>query len=151
MWKYYVSSFFRVEPTEGVDRDKMHRVVLARNQKVWDSDSQDGSIREPLSFSEGLGAKICANTSKMFYDPNTSDWFIYTERPFEGTRARLQKAEDDRTERFREKFVLNSTWMKGMTHEEVQKVTGDFKRWVDEGVVPGSAPAPDAATDQMVE
>ncbi|KAH8596599.1 hypothetical protein B0O99DRAFT_619426 [Bisporella sp. PMI_857] len=141
-WKYYVSSYFHVEPTEGVNRNAIRNPVLARNQKIWDAESEDGSgSREPVSFKEGLGAKICVNTYKLFYDQNTSDWFVYTDKPFEGARERLQKVEDARNQRFREKFVMNSSWMKDMTHDQVQQATADFKKWMDEGVIPGSAPA----------
>ncbi|KAG9245720.1 transcriptional regulatory protein-like protein SIN3 [Calycina marina] len=149
-WKFYVSSYFRVDPTEGVNRSKMQRAVLSRNMRIWDTETQNGSLREALTHSEELGARICANTSKMFYDKWTTDWYIFAERPFQGTRERLKGAEEDRTEKFREKFVLNNKWMKGMTHDEVQNVTGGFKKWVDEGIIPAIAGNVDQV-DYMVD
>ena len=53
---------------------------------------------------------------------------------------RLKNVTRVRTDRFREKFEMNNAWMKGMESGEVARIKGDFKRWVDEGVVPGEEP-----------
>ena len=93
---------------------------------------------------------------KIIYKEPGSEFFIYTDKPLtydpktktSAARERLQKFEDARRDRFKEKFEMNNRWMKGLNHDQVSKVTQDFKKWVDEGVVPGTetaaaAPAPD--------
>ena len=38
-WQYYISSWMRTEPTEGVSRSRMQKVVLTRNLPSGDADS----------------------------------------------------------------------------------------------------------------
>lgn len=56
-------------------------------------------------------------------------------------RERLRKAENMRSEKFRDKFVRNNNWMKNISREQVEKVNNDFKKWMDEGVLPGNSDA----------
>lgn len=148
-WQYYTSSYVRIEPTEGVPRGRMQRSVLPRNLPSGDTESEDGiSQRKPLVYEEDLSLRICVNSAKIIFKHGGSEFFIYGDKPLTWdveknvatARVRLQKYEDARNERFREKFVMNSAWMKGMGHDEVQKITLGCKKWIDEGIVPGSAP-----------
>lgn len=160
-WQYYISSFIRVEPTEGIPRSRLQKVVLTRNLPAADTDSDDGTIPKPLSFSENLTISICLKSSKMIWEPGTSECFIYdqlsksypklnaeNDSPLNSPRSRDQRAE--RREKFtralsslRErdltrKFVHNPVWARDMSPEEVQEHNSAFRRWMDEGIVPGS-------------
>lgn len=147
LWAYYTSSFVRIEPTEGVPRHRLQRSVLARNLPSSELDGDD-TPRKPLLYSEDLVLRVCVNTSKILYKSGTSEYFVYGDKPLtydaenntSATRLRLKKNEDARTEKYHEKFVMNSSWMKDLDHEEVLKATSDFKKWTEDGVVPGSVP-----------
>ena len=157
-WQYYTASYIRIEPTEGVPRDRMQRSVLPRNLPSGDAESEDGiGQRKPLIYNESLTLQICVNTAKIIFKQGGSEFFIYGDKPLTWdtekntatARLRLQKYEDARNENFREKFVMNSSWMKGLGHDEVQRITADCRNWIDNGVVPGSAAAAASADSAM--
>lgn len=155
-WEYYVSSYSRIEPTEGVPRAATKKSVLTRNlpsaSDTNSSSTADSSTamrqRLPLNYAEDLGIKVCVNTYRMKFTPGTSEYFIYSSP---STSARVPKVEDadamegvssktakevmnelteKRTERFKEKFILNSKWKKNLGHEEVSRVNRDFEVYI---------------------
>lgn len=142
-WQYYISSFIRIEPTEGVNRGAMERSFLTRQLPAADADTEQP---KPLIYDENLSLLVCANTYKILYQKETSEWFVWAKNalglnPETGVslaRERLQKYEDLRKQRFKEKFEMNNSWMKDMNHEQVSKKTMDFKKLVDESVIPTS-------------
>jgi paired amphipathic helix protein Sin3a len=147
-WKYYISSFVRVEPTEGVRRVKVRKTVLTRNMRNVnadtdsDTDSAIAVIKKPWSFDEGLILQICVNTYNLTYKAGTTDSHI-----FNWPKATDPRVTDRRNQRFRNNFILNSPWMKNMSHSQVEKTKGDFDLWMKEGVLPGSAPATTAPAE----
>ena len=47
---------------------------------------------------------------------------------------------------------MNTKWMKNMSRDQVQAVNDEFSKWVKDGVLPGTAPAPiEAADEQMAQ
>ncbi|KAF4635150.1 hypothetical protein G7Y89_g2941 [Cudoniella acicularis] len=156
-WQYYTSSYIRIEPTEGIQRVHMRKSVLARNMPSPDADVDDGANQpKPIVYEEDLVLRICVNSYKMIYKYPGSEFFIYTDKPLtydpktktSAARERLQKFEDARKQRFKEKFEMNNAWMKGLNHDQVSKITMDFKKWTDEGVLPGGGvPATPGADD----
>jgi paired amphipathic helix protein Sin3a len=147
-WKYYTSSFVRIEPTEGVPRDRIRKSVLTRNlPSGFDTDSDiSGSAlqqRKPILFKEELVLQICVNTYTLMYKKNTSEWFIYKARCDADKAAQMT---ENRNQKFREKFKMNSKWMKNLSQAQVQDVNQAFERWIKDGIVPStvSAPAPSA-------
>lgn len=83
-WQYYISSYMRVEPTEGVNTTRLRKPVLSRSLVfedgshggTADSDSH-GEGRKAAAFSEDLDLRICLNSSAIVYGPNTSEYFLY--------------------------------------------------------------------------
>ncbi|KAL1842517.1 hypothetical protein VTK73DRAFT_3106 [Phialemonium thermophilum] len=149
-WQYYISSYMRIEHTEGVVRSRLQKVVLERNlpSGAATDASDDGYVPKPLVVHEGLILRICLLSYKIVYEKGTADYFIYNtgghfaspaERSFhEEKRAFLR---EHREEKFREKMVMNSPWMKDMSQEDVQRMNEDYKRWVQDGVpLPMAAP-----------
>lgn len=137
-WKYYTSSFVRIEPTEGVPRDRIRKSVLTRNlPSGYDTDSDISGTalqqRKPILFNEDLVLQICVNTYTLMYKKNTSEWFIY--KTSYDTEKASQMAEN-RNERFREKFNMNSKWMKNLSQAQVQDVNQAFEKWIKDGIVP---------------
>ncbi|KAJ4329248.1 Transcriptional regulatory protein sin3 [Fusarium piperis] len=143
-WQYYISSFIRVEPTEGVPRSKLQKVVLTRNLPSSDADADEDAIPKPVSYSENLTISICLKSSKMAWAPGTSEYVVYDQAP----KTRDQRERRDkflraltgyRESKLLEKWVHNPSWTKDLSPEEVQEQNKNFRRWMDEGVVPPSA------------
>jgi paired amphipathic helix protein Sin3a len=146
-WQYYTSSFVRIEPTEGVNRGLLHKSVLTRNLPSGDVDSEDSMIpRKPLVWSEDLTLRICVNSSRIIFKEPGSEYFIYTDKPLtwdDGknmatARVRLLKAEESRNERFKQKWVNMSPWMKDLPLDEVQRISAEMRKWITDGVLPGT-------------
>lgn len=154
-WQYYVSSYIRIEPTEGVNRGKIRKSLLLRNVPSPDTDAEEP---KPIVFNEDLTLQICANSHKIVYKQGGTEFFIYTDKSMtrdsetgvNAARERLKKYEDVRTEKFKEKFEMNNAWMKGLDHDAVSKATMEFKKWTDEGILPGTE-APVASGSGDVE
>jgi paired amphipathic helix protein Sin3a len=136
----------------------MRKSLLTRNVPPPDTDAEEP---KPLVFDEDLTLQVCANTLKIIYKQGGSEFFIYTDKsltrdPETGVstaRERLKKYEDVRTQKFKEKFEMNNAWMKGLDHDEVSKVTMEFKKRTDEGILPGTeAPVASGSGDvEMVQ
>lgn len=140
-WQYYVSSWTRAEPTEGVPRSRMQKVVLTRNLPSGDADSDGDYQPKAISYSEGLVMKICLNTSKIIYDKGTSNYFIYNlaSGSVEDRARREHRSQvitETRNQKFIEKMAMNSPWMKNLNQEEVQQAKEDYRKWKDEGIFP---------------
>lgn len=140
-WQYYVSSWTRAEPTEGVPRSGMQKVVLTRNLPSGDADSDGEYHPKAISYSEGLIMKICVNTSKIIYEKGTSNYFVYnlaggSKEDRVRRETRLQIVTETRNARFVEQMAMNSPWMKNLSQEEVQQAKEDYRKWKDEGILP---------------
>ncbi|KAI1174309.1 hypothetical protein F4777DRAFT_589308 [Nemania sp. FL0916] len=147
-WQYYISSYMRVEPTEGISRDRLNKTVLARNLPSGDGDSDDGNVPKPLKYEEGLVLRICLNSNKIVWEKDTSEYFIYNVAPEDEeekkkAEERAQTVTEHRKQLFREKFVMNNAWMRGLRQDEVQQVNEKFARWSLDGIAPTSAPQGD--------
>ena len=143
-WQYYISSFIRVEPTEGVPRSRMQKVVLARNLPAAEVDGDGGGIPKPVAYDESLVISICLNSSKMVWTPHTYEYFVYDRTPKtaaerERRKAFLMHTSRRRAEKTVENMVHNTAWMRNKNQEEVQKINAEFRRWMQEGVLPENA------------
>ncbi len=140
-WKYYVSSFVRIEPTEGVARDRLKNSVLMRNLPSGETDSEDGVVqqhRKPLFFEENLVLRICVNTFRLTYKAGTAEWFVYERNKRDRANTSAQ-ATAIRNQRFKEKFHMNSPWKEGLSHEVVEKVSQEFDKFLTDGEIPTTA------------
>lgn len=143
-WQYYISSFIRVEPTEGIPRAKLQKVVLTRNLPSGDAESDGDHMPKPVSYKENLTVSICLKSSKMIWAPGTAEYFIYDQSPKSKEqrerRERFAKAlRNHRESKLLEKMVHNPAWAKDMSPEEVQEQNKNFRKWMDEGIIPTSA------------
>jgi paired amphipathic helix protein Sin3a len=140
-WQYYISSWMRTEPTEGVSRSRMQKVVLTRNLPSGDADSDGDYQPKAISYSEGLVLKICLNTSKLSYAKGTSNYFIYnidggSAEEREEREQRRQLVREVRNQKFTEKMAMNSPWMKNLSQEQVQHAKEAYEKWKTEGIPP---------------
>lgn len=155
-WQYYISSYMRIEHTEGIVRSRLQKVLLERNLPSDAKDSsEDGYTAKPLVIHEGLVVRICLNSSKMVFEKGTSDYFVYNTSTASqrGDAAEVDGNEqatkqtfrrEIRTEKLKEKMVTNNAWMKGLSHEEVQKVNNDYQKWKEGEEMPPPQEAADA-------
>lgn len=150
-WQYYIASYMRVEPTEGVDRSQIQKVLLERNLPSSANDaSDDGYVPKPLVVHEGLVLKVCINSYHIVYEPGTLEYFIFDsppqsqdDRQFHEDKQVFMK--ELREEKFNEKFILNSKWMRNMSREDVSKINEDYQNLV-KGPAPGSRTNGEVAT-----
>lgn len=163
-WQYYISSYMRIEHTEGVVRSRLQKVLLERNLPtdlmLKDSPENDYATK-PLHVNEGLVVRICLNSSKMVFEKGTSDSFIFVSSGNEGGSAEEEEREADakakeafrseiRAEKLKEKMVTNNAWMKGLSHEDVQKVNNEYQMWKEkETEIPSAAEQEEAADVTM--
>ncbi|SPQ18333.1 7f40f6cf-cb5a-48eb-956d-18c86878a74f [Thermothielavioides terrestris] len=152
-WQYYISSYMRVEHTEGVVRSRLQKVLLERNlpSDAKDSPEDGGYAPKPLVIHEGLIVRICLNSSKMVFEKGTSDCFMYNNSAAAGQREGAEDGEADggsdedreakrafrreiQADKLKEKTVTNNLWMRGLSHDEVQRVNTEFQRWKEHGI-----------------
>ncbi|KAF5555154.1 transcription regulatory protein [Fusarium napiforme] len=143
-WQYYISSFIRVEPTEGVPRSKLQKVVLSRNLPSPDVDADEDSIPKAVSYKENLTISICLKSSKMIWAPGTSEYVVYDQGPKSAEQRErrdkfIRALSAHRENKLLEKWVHNPAWTKDLSPEEVQEQNKNFRKWMDDGVVPPSA------------
>ncbi|KAI1334135.1 hypothetical protein F5Y15DRAFT_314713 [Xylariaceae sp. FL0016] len=151
-WQYYISSYVRVEPTEGISRSRLQKTVLARNLPSNDTDSDDGNAPKPLKYDENLNLRICLNSNKIVWEKGTSEYFIYSgesesEEERNKTQQHAQAVTEHREQLFREKMVMNNSWMRGLSQEEVQKVNEKYQKWCNDGIAPISDVRGDGADE----
>ena len=134
----------RIEHTEGVVRSRLQKVLLERNLPS-NANDEDTFLPKPLAVHEGLVLRICLLSYKIVYEKGFEDYFIYNTASF-GSQDERSFHEDKqvfmkelREEKFKEKMIMNSPWMKNMSREEVQSVNEDYQKWVREAVSPPSA------------
>lgn len=125
-WQYYVSSFSRVEDTEGINRTKMDPIFQGQLAKYTRQYEDDAEAPSDVHHGENLILRICVNTSKIIYKAGTQDSHTFVRKAPDSVAA--AKRTESRNRRFHEKFVQNNAWMKGKSHEEVQNLTAEFKK-----------------------
>ncbi|KAF3916821.1 hypothetical protein ABW20_dc0109105 [Dactylellina cionopaga] len=114
-WSYYVDAFIMAQPTEGVDAPR-RPPFLVRNLPTPDviesfssKDCELGgtySYKKPI-IQEGLELKICVNTYKLYFTPNSTDAMILSgEQRGKNTDAE-KKARNKRKRVFESEFVNN--------------------------------------------
>jgi paired amphipathic helix protein Sin3a len=144
-WQYYISSYIRVEPTEGVPRSKLTRTVLARNLPSVDDD--EGAIPKPVSFDENLVVSICLKSAQMVWGPGSSEGFRYEHVPETKEDAKLARdhvrgTAVSRRSKLARKFVMNNAWMKDLSQDEVDKLKGEYKKLSEGEPEPEPEPVP---------
>ncbi|KAM0592979.1 hypothetical protein ACHAP6_001527 [Verticillium nonalfalfae] len=121
----------------------MSKTVLARNLPPIDEKADDNWTPAVAAFSEGLAHKVCLNSLKIVYKERTSECFIYDHysnvkdpKEREKITRRCRAGSKKREEVMREKYVLNSKWMKDLSQSDVEKTKNDWNKWLQDGVAP---------------
>lgn len=156
-WQYYVASWQRNEPTEGVPRNskfwpprgtkrkEFGKTILHRNLETASAGSEDEDILKNIAFEENLVVRIESNTYKLEYNKGGADTMIRTDKFFtydsngiSSSCLRMMDVEKRRTKRFIQKLVNNNTWMQGLNQDEINRINNKYTRWVKDGLLPNS-------------
>lgn len=137
-WQYYISSYTRIEHTEGIVRSRLQKPLLERNLPPDVKESSDDSeAHKPIHAQEGLVVRICLNSYKMVFEKDTSDCFLYNRESFDSQEDRKFHEEKQvfqtelRNDHLKDKLITNNLWMRGLSHEEVQKMKDDYQRFTE--------------------
>lgn len=145
-WSYYVTAFSMRDPTEGVSYSDMRMPFLKRNlPNKLDEDEEYDRFYRRLQHHDGLVIRICANNYTILYQPPSHDWFWRSTAPVpdkdadaEAIKAKeeeLAKAKaatrEKRHDRFKEKFVNNPNWARGLSKDKVDESNQRFRSWLN--------------------
>ena len=120
-WQYYIASYTMTDATEGVDQAKMHRAYLQRNIAP-----QNANIE--AAYEDVYASLDHIDDQTAFISPDS--YKILLQGVFEFVRlSALQESEVKlseawkarRADKFEEKFVRNTTWMKDQSAEDVEQ------------------------------
>jgi paired amphipathic helix protein Sin3a len=125
-WNYYLTSYMMSVPTEGVPPDQVKAPLLYR--------SMVDNIDENYSFSvieQGLMARVCVNTYKLFFESGTSDYFARPAALSQETRT--PKVVNSRKTRWRNFLEGHDGWKSELEEEEIANGEERFKVWKEQG------------------
>ena len=125
-WQYYIASYTMSDPTEGVDLSRMSFPFLRKNVTPQPSNAEE-------AYSSAYGKMQHRDTQTVSISPDTYKVFYSSEFYF--LRALAQKTYD-RTrdnEKFYEKFVNHTTWMRNESDEAVSRRKVAYERACGEG------------------
>lgn len=132
-WQYYTASYTMTDATEGVDQTRVRPSYLRRNIIP-----QNANIE--AAYNEVYGNLAYFDEQTAFISPDTYKLFLHHDFGFErleihdgtsGKQFEVGKMEEN--ERFREKFVRNTAWMKDQRAEDVEQRKAAWERGLKEG------------------
>ncbi len=129
-WSYYVASFVTRDPTEGVP---LSWPFLKRTLPPKLDEEEYNRVFTPQWSSEGLVIRICLSSYRILFDPGTEDWWAHSEQVRAKGREGVEATREERKGKFEEKFVMNNSWMRGLSRDEVDRKNEEFRRWIRDG------------------
>lgn len=170
-WSYYVSAYTMRDPTEGVPFSQMRMPFLKGNLPTkLEQDEEYNRYYRRLVHQDGLVIRICANSYHILYEPGSYDWWwrptASSQEEADENVKELTVVRERRQDRFRERFVNNPAWARGLSKDEVDASNKKFRSWINGGPLsedeeqkaetasaeaPAPAPAPAAETAEPVQ
>lgn len=149
-WSYYVSAYTMRDPTEGVPFSQMRMPFLKRNlPSKLEQDEEYNRFYRRLVHHDGLVIRICANSYHILYEPGSYDWWwrptASSQEDAEENAKELTAIKERRHDRFREKFINNPDWARGLSKDEVDASNQKFRAWVKDPSSPDVADTTTAA------
>ncbi|KAL8903996.1 MAG: hypothetical protein Q9171_007202, partial [Xanthocarpia ochracea] len=134
-WAYYISSFGMREATEGVPAEKMQWPYLRRNLPSNQlSEEELNKSYVPAWIDEGLIARINPETYRIsFNDAWTADRWLHRPQVQKRGLKAMTEGTNERKQKMREKFEINSPWMKDISKVEVDRLKEDFQQSIAQG------------------
>ncbi|KAL8766015.1 MAG: hypothetical protein Q9209_007104 [Squamulea sp. 1 TL-2023] len=134
-WAYYISSFGMREATEGVPAEKMQWPYLRRNlpsNQLTEEELNKSYL--PAWNEEGLIARINPETYRIsFNDAWTADRWLHRPQVQKRGLKAMTEGTNERKQKMREKFEINSPWMKDTNKDDVERLKEEFHRSITQG------------------
>ena len=128
-WQYYIASYTMTDATEGVDQSKMVWPYLRRNIAP-----QNANIE--TAYQEVYGSLDHVDDQTAFISPESYKLLLQGDFGFVREAAMKKAYESGKTEeseKFRERFVRNTAWMRDQRAEDVEKKKAAWERGKAEG------------------
>ena len=128
-WQYYIASYTMTDATEGVDQSKLHWPYLRRNIAP-----QNAHIDS--AYQEVYGNIDHVDDQTAFISPDSYKLLLQGDFGFVREAAMRQASEPgkiEESEKFREKFVRNTAWMRDQRAEDVEGRKAAWERAKVEG------------------
>ncbi|KAJ4669681.1 Transcriptional regulatory protein sin3 [Exophiala dermatitidis] len=132
-WQYYVASYTMTDPTEGVDQSRMRHPFLRRNIAPQNANVESAyeDVYGELEHYDEQTAFISPESYKVFLQ---KDFCFNRPKALEKPSAKgYEVGKIEESEKFREKFVRNTAWMKDQRAEDVERKKAAWERGVKEG------------------
>ena len=131
-WNYYLISYMMRVPTEGVPLNEIKAPFLYR--------SIEETVQEayPIEvIDQGLMARICMNTYKLFFENDTLDYFIRSYKKDgdenEMDKNRTENVLQKRKDQFNELWNGGEGWKSDMGDRQVKNALERYKVWIEQG------------------
>jgi paired amphipathic helix protein Sin3a len=140
-WSYYVSAYTMRDPTEGVPFSQMRMPFLNSSLPAkLEQDEEYNRYYRRLVHQDGLVIRICANSYHILYEPGSYDWWwrptAASQEEADENVKELTAVRERRQDRFREMFVNNPAWARGLSKDEVDASNKKFRTWINGGPAP---------------
>jgi paired amphipathic helix protein Sin3a len=125
-WNYYLTSYMMSVPTEGVPLDQIKAPLLYR--------SMIENVDEDFPFvivEQGLMARVCMNTYKLFFEAGTVDYFTRPSSDWEATRT--SAIVESRKARWNGFLDGPDGWKADLNDADIQHSQDRFNTWKQEG------------------
>ncbi|KIW99358.1 uncharacterized protein Z518_11346 [Rhinocladiella mackenziei CBS 650.93] len=132
-WQYYVASYTMTDATEGVDQSRMHSPFLRRNIAPQNANIEAAyqEVYGDLDHFDEQTAFISPESYKLLLQ---NDFGFVRRKAFERPSGKAyETGKMEESERFREKYVRNTAWMKDQRAEDVERIKAAFEKGVREG------------------
>ncbi|KAL6243476.1 Transcriptional regulatory protein sin3 [Rhinocladiella similis] len=129
-WQYYVASYTMTDATEGIDQSRLRSPYVKRNIAP-----QNANVE--AAYEEVFGDLDHTDEQTAFISPESYKLLLQNEFGFVH-RGAVEKASSaapkaHESEKFREKFVRNTAWMKDQRAEDVERRKAAWEKGVKEG------------------
>lgn len=128
-WQYYIASYTMTDATEGVDQSKLHWPYLRR-----DVAPQNAHIE--TAYQEVYGNLVHVDDQTAFVSPDSYKLLLQGDYGFVREAAMGEAYESgniEESEKFREKFVRNTAWMRDQRAEDVEGRKAAWEKAKSEG------------------
>ena len=143
-WSYYVASYRKLEPTEGVPIEGYLSMPFLRRNLPEDADEPDERKRPLIPERNGgnLEMRICVNSYRILFNPSSSEYFVHSEkhrtRGHDGSVVDAEQASARRLARFAERKDARNPLVLATPLKEMARLEQRFRAMVDDGVRPTS-------------
>lgn len=143
-WNYYLTSYLMTCPTEGVPADKVSLPFLHRS--LPDSMDTDDVI---AAVDQGLTARICDSTYKLFFEPNSEDFF--SRKVGAAAEGASDAAKQQMQENWKGFLEGPHGWRSDIDEDAVEEAQSKFDAWKNQGPDAVLAWEPPVKPDAPVE